>query len=257
MKNILNSEPLVSIITVCLNSEKTIHRTIESVLNQTYYNFEYIIIDGKSTDKTLEIVAKYQNNYPGKINLISEKDNGIYDAMNKGIGMARGELIGMINSDDWYELDTIESVVDYFNKSNKDVIIYGLMRLFRAHKLWYIKSHNHLFLDEGMINHPTCFVAKSVYIKNGVFDLQYRYSSDYDFMLRLSRNKVEFVHIEKILANMDQGGISFDSFNGLKETLSILHRYEILSKWEYFIRMVEVYIKMVYKKVFGKKHRLS
>ena len=93
----------VSIITVCYNSEKTIERTIKSVLNQTYQDYEYIIVDGASTDKTLDIIKRYEPEFEGKMRWISEQDNGIYYAMNKGIGMAKGKLIGMINIDDYYD----------------------------------------------------------------------------------------------------------------------------------------------------------
>ncbi|WP_418965060.1 glycosyltransferase, partial [Cetobacterium sp.] len=105
---------LVSIVTVAYNSSKTIEKTIESVLNQSYKNIEYIIVDGESKDNTLEIIKKFQKNFENrgiKYKFISEKDNGIYDAMNKGISMCQGELVGMINSDDWYELDAVQNIV--------------------------------------------------------------------------------------------------------------------------------------------------
>jgi glycosyltransferase involved in cell wall biosynthesis len=111
-----------SIITVCYNSEKTIERTITSLRNQTYQNFEYIIIDGGSTDSTLEIIKK---NLDVVSILVSEKDEGIYDAMNKGIDLASGEIIGIINSDDWYENDTLENIFKIsFGQTN--LVIHGL-----------------------------------------------------------------------------------------------------------------------------------
>ena len=99
---------LFTIITVCFNSEMTIERTIQSVLNQTCQDYEYIIIDGASTDGTMDIVRKYEPLFQGRMRWISEKDQGIYDAMNKGIGVASGELIGIVNSDDYYEPDALE-----------------------------------------------------------------------------------------------------------------------------------------------------
>jgi len=98
---------LVSIITPCLNSKKTIRKTIESVINQTYKNIEYIIVDGESTDGTIEIINEYREKYKDCIKFISEKDNGIYDAMNKGIKLCSGSLIGIINSDDYYETNAV------------------------------------------------------------------------------------------------------------------------------------------------------
>ena len=105
----------VSIITACFNSEKTIKTTIESVLHQTYSNIEYIIIDGKSSDSTIEIVKEYMPLFRGRLRYISEKDNGIYDAMNKGIRLSKGDVIGIINSDDFYELDAVENIIKYMN----------------------------------------------------------------------------------------------------------------------------------------------
>ena len=109
----MNSNPLISIITVCYNSEKTISRTIESIINQTYKNIEYIIIDGKSDDKTLEIIDNYKNNIS---KIISEKDNGIYDAFNKGLNICNGDLIGFVNSDDILTPNALEILVKYYNK---------------------------------------------------------------------------------------------------------------------------------------------
>ena len=107
----LNSRPLISIITVCYNSENTIQKTIESITNQTYQNIEYIIIDGKSTDRTLEII----NNNKGKISkIVSEKDNGIYDAFNKGLKLYTGDLVGFVNSDDILTPNAIEILVRYY-----------------------------------------------------------------------------------------------------------------------------------------------
>src|SRR5574344_2512884 len=114
-------KPLITIITVCYNSEKTIERTIKSVVNQTYKNIEYIFIDGASSDKTLDIIKKYMKEY-SFIKLISEKDNGIYDAMNKGISLSTGSIIGMINSDDYYELDAVESIVNNITESDYQIL---------------------------------------------------------------------------------------------------------------------------------------
>jgi len=115
----------ISIITVCLNSEKTIEQTIQSVIEQKDEDLEYIIVDGRSVDKTLHIINKYKNNISL---IISESDNGIYDAMNKGISLATGDVIGIINSDDWYEQGTFEGIRNCFLRSDADVV-YGKMNL--------------------------------------------------------------------------------------------------------------------------------
>ena len=109
----------ISIITVCYNSEKTIKNTIDSVLSQTYKNYEYIIIDGKSTDNTVNLIKKYQKKFDNKLKYISEKDNGIYDAMNKGVLRAIGGIIGIVNSDDWLEPKALDIVAEIANKAPK------------------------------------------------------------------------------------------------------------------------------------------
>ncbi len=138
---------LFSIITVCYNSEKTIERTIKSVLNQTESNYEYIIVDGGSTDKTLDIVKNYEDAFNGRLKYISEKDNGIYDAMNKGIGMAKGELIGLINSDDYYELDALENIKKEYEKledeKKKHLVMYGFMRTVNDDKEIAVEFYHH------------------------------------------------------------------------------------------------------------------
>ena len=114
----------VSIITVCFNSEKTIRRTIESVLYQTYPNIEYIIVDGKSTDGTVDIVKEYLPAFQKRLRYVSERDKGIYDAMNKGIRLSAGDVIGIINSDDFYEPDAVENIVKYADRGSCQVL-YG------------------------------------------------------------------------------------------------------------------------------------
>ncbi len=112
----MDIKPKISIITPCLNSEKTIRDTMESVLHQTYKNIEYIIVDGGSEDRTLEIIHEYEHLFNGRLKYISEKDNGIYDAMNKGIRQSKGKLIGIIGSDDYYETDAVEKVAAHMTK---------------------------------------------------------------------------------------------------------------------------------------------
>lgn len=197
----------VSVITVCLNSEKYIEQTINSVLNQTYKDIEYIIIDGGSTDNTLTIIKNYEDKFKGKLKLISEKDNGIYDAMNKGISMASGEIIGIINSDDWYETYTVEKVVETY-RNNKESVIYGAMAVIKENNIFDIAITDYKELNYGMISHPTVFVPKVLYKKLGVFDLKYKIAADYELMLRFFNNNINFMFIPKILANFRIGGVS-------------------------------------------------
>lgn len=196
----------VSIITVCYNSEKTIERTIKSVLEQTAPAYEYIIVDGASTDGTLNIIKKYEPLFEGRMRIVSEPDKGIYDAMNKGIGLASGEVIGIINSDDWYEKDTIEIVQDGYDGTDYSVI-YGEMNIWTGNE-FSTEYRSHENLKEGMINHPTCFVTKKTYDTYGVFDLQYCSVADYDLMLRYKEiPEIRFIPIRKVLANFSSGGM--------------------------------------------------
>lgn len=224
---------LITVITVCYNSEKYITSTLESVLAQTYTNLEYIIIDGQSTDRTLEIIEEYRSKFGGRMRFISEPDRGIYDAMNKGIKMAKGTLIGIINSDDWYEGDAVETIVKNYNASEKYQILYGVQRIIkngRELQCWY---YNYEFLESQMITHPTCFVTKAVYDDLGMFDLQYKSAADYDFMLRMFYNgMVKFIPVFHIIANFRLGGISGSNIGAI-ETAQIRKKYHIISICQY------------------------
>lgn len=246
-----DSVPVFSIITVCYNSAKTIERTIQSVFDQTFSNYEYIIIDGKSTDDTISILRKYEAMFEGKLKIISEKDNGIYDAMNKGIKLAKGIMVGIINSDDWYEKNTCE-IINKKISPNYDSIVYGLMRYYRLGKEFQIKSYNHEFLNEKMINHPTCFIPKQIYNSVGVFDTKYKLAADYEFILRCKKNKSNFIHIPAILANMSMEGASAKNhYRSRKETYEILYKYKHISYLYKISRLIDLRLKMLVKKIFS------
>ena len=204
-------KPLVTIITVCYNCEETIRETIESVLHQTYSKIEYIIVDGVSTDRTLEIVKEYEPLFEGRMRYISEKDHGIYNAMNKGIRMAGGQLIGIINGDDYYETDAVETAVKHMTTARYKVI-YGYMRVVKGNTLKYIAKENHKNLKNEMIPHPTCFVTRKIYQKYGLFLEWFKVAADYELMLRLcGKNDVIFTQIQKVQAYFRLGGAS-DSY---------------------------------------------
>ncbi len=248
--------PLFSIITICKNSEKTIHHTIESVLNQTFTDYEYIIIDGKSTDGTLDIIKKYEPEFNGKLKWISEEDDGIYYAMNKGIKMASGDIVGIINSDDWYERNTLEIILKEYKK-NKNSIFYGLLKVWKNEKEKYIYSNYYKNLPQVMIQHPTMFVPKKIYKKYGLYDIFYKVAADYDFCLRLFYNNIKFIQIEKLIANFRLGGFSLKNTRKTdKEVLKIKKSYNILSKKEIIkIRFKQIlrYIKQDIIALIGKK----
>lgn len=198
---------LVSIVTVCYNSEKTIRRTIESVLNQTYRNIEYIIVDGKSTDSTCRIISEYRPLFENRLKVISESDKGIYDAMNKGIRFSTGKLIGILNSDDFYEKDAVEHMISSWDGTSLQ-ILHGLMRQLRHGREYGVILTSADFLHEKMIQHPSCFVVRDVYDKIGLFDIKYKYVADSEFMMRAYESGVSFKPIYHVIANFEEGGAS-------------------------------------------------
>lgn len=229
------ADALVSVITISYNSEKHIKKTIESVLDQTYKNIEYILIDGDSSDDTIKIIRNYQKKHPEKINFISEKDNGIYDAMNKGINIANGKVIGILNSDDWYEPKAIENIIRVYKNTNKKVIIHGGMKFWTESEEYLykdLKDYNEInekkIKKSMIINHPTVFVSKDIYDEIGVFDTNYNICADYEFILRAFFNGYKFIYINKILTNMRLGGISNKSSTYITRCIE---NYKARRKW--------------------------
>jgi glycosyltransferase involved in cell wall biosynthesis len=224
--------PLVSVITVVFNNKDGIEKTLKSIEGQRYAAIEYIIIDGGSTDGTQDVIRRYSS----VVNtFISEPDQGIYDAMNKGLKLAKGELAGILNSGDHYEPDTIETVVQAYEDNPYAAVFHGILRVFNASGEFKSVIGNHSsFLTTGMIEHPTCFVKRELYNDYGYFSPIYLSSSDYEWMLRMRKYGVKFYFIEKILANYYTGGISFQT-NALLETLMIRERYGFISGWRRLI----------------------
>lgn len=219
----------VSVITPCYNSGSTIEKTLECMENQTYKNIEYIIIDGGSTDNTLDIIEQHRDRLPKNLTVVSEKDNGIYDAMNKGVRLAKGKLIGIVNSDDWYEPDTVAQIVSHYG-GNQYEVIYGMQRNIFQEKEKSIILYRHDFLPEQMITHPTCFVTADAYRDFGVFDTRYRSAADYDLMLRFYESKkVVFTPILRVLSNFRLGGMS-GSQTGVRENATIRYQRGYMSK---------------------------
>lgn len=224
---------IVTIITVCYNSDKTIAQTIESVLHQTYRDIEYIIVDGNSADHTMEIVKSYCSKFNGRMKVVSEPDEGIYDAMNKGIRMATGELIGIINSDDFYEPDAVTKMVEVYRKG-MCAVLYGEIRSLVDEKEESISLLSHEFLDRRMIRHPACFVTKSAYEKYGLFDTKYCCVADYDLMLRYWRSGgVEFVPVYEVIANFRNEGVC-NSMRAYVDLLDLQMNYHMISKRQYW-----------------------
>ncbi len=205
----VKSKTLVTIITVCYNSEKTIRDTICSVLNQTYDNIEYLIIDGASNDKTVAIANEYNDEFAKRgfsFKIISEPDNGLYDAMNKGINLANGELVGLINSDDWYENDAIEAIEMLYRETSFD-ICFGNVKTWNEHEGFVKKPRNRKFKTSRDFCHPGMFVKKDVYIEIGVYNDKFFYA-DFDFWLRASRKNKYIEILNKVVSNFRLGGVS-------------------------------------------------
>lgn len=241
---------LFSIITICFNSEKTIERTIKSVLNQTYKDYEYIIVDGGSTDGTMEIIKRYQALFGDKLRVISEEDRGIYDAMNKGIRMSKGRIIGIVNSDDYYENDTLAKVSGMY-RGYDYTIIYGLIRCVMEEKEVMVYLKNPEFLEQDMIAHPACFITKKVYDEYGVYSLEYPYSADYEFMLRIRKEKeICFVGIYEILSNFSMDGAS-SSIKGYRDTLKLKKKYGIIENKLYYREMIKSWPSMQLKNIIS------
>ena len=227
--------PLVTIVTVVFNGEKQLEQTIQSVINQTYNNIEYIIIDGGSTDGTLDIIRQYEKAIDY---WVSEPDAGIYDAMNKGIKLAQGEIIGIINSGDTYTKNSLETIATLYQKHpqpNKYVVLSGAMYRFDDSKkiqFKLVKSQQDLDsrINYGMpINHPATFVTKDTYQLLNYFNIDYRICGDYDLIYRAYHNhKINFIFTSEVLAYMELGGISeqFSSFcTRCKEHFAIRKNY--------------------------------
>jgi len=209
----------VSIITVCYNSEKYIRFAIESVLNQTYENIEYIIVDGNSSDATVDIVRSYESLFNGRMRWVSEKDEGIYDAMNKGIALATGDMIGILNSDDSYiNSIVITKVVECFREKYVDAV-YGDLLYIRANNNDRIQRYwksglykKNAFMWGWMPPHPAFFVRKGVYEKFGCFNTNFTSAADYEFMLRIiHKGNIKVAYLPEILVKMRIGGKSNQS----------------------------------------------
>lgn len=263
------NKPFFSIITICYNSEKTLERTIQHVLSQTYKDYEYIIVDGGSQDNTLDIIRKYEPQFEGRLKWISELDEGIYDAMNKGILKSVGTIIGIVNSDDWLEDDALSNVFYKYieNDKNQEVIYTGGM-LFHYNDCKSQVLMPNITMQKrfaatfqmGGIRHPATFVPKSIYEKYGMFDIDMKISADADFILRCFFGGVSFVPIMQVLTNMSDGGIS-NSLKSISVSKKVIRDRKImLSKYEmsYFKRfffmqywLFRQYMKAIINK-FGK-----
>lgn len=213
-----------SIVTVTYNSDKTLRDTIQSVLSQTYPSIEYIIVDGLSTDNTVAIIKEYEVLFDGKMRWISEKDKGLYDAMNKGFRMATGDVIGIINSDDLLaEPTAIEKVMTAFEVHPDADAVYA--------NLYYVAQDDTSKIVRHWISgkqrpfrygwhpaHPTFYVKREVYQKYGLFDLEFKFAADFELMLRLiEKEHIKLFYLPEPLVRMRLGGTTSKNLTNIKK----------------------------------------
>ena len=251
----------ISLITVCYNSASTISDTFESVLNQTYSDIDYVVVDGNSSDETVSIIKEYEQKFNGKMRWISEPDNGLYDAMNKGIQMSNGEIIGILNSDDYYHRnDVIEKVAMVFIE-NKDIqAVFGDLRFVKTNNLdktvrYYSSKYFSpwKFRFGFMPAHSTFFTYKEYFDKFGYYKYYYQIAADYELLIRfLYIHKLKYKYLPFDFLKMRIGGRSTKSLKnriilnkeivqGCKEN-GIYTNMPILFM-KYFFKIFELFLK--------------
>lgn len=242
-----SDSPTVSIITVAYQSEQTITHTIESVLAQTYEQIEYWIIDGASKDHTVDVAKHYEKAMEEKgisYHIISEPDGGIYDAMNKGIRLATGDIIGIINSDDWYEPDAVQTAVETFEREHCD-LMYANIRMHKADGSTFVKKARlRKFQTSRDWNHPTTFVKANCYKEHPFRDLGIH--DDYGFFLQMRKLDKKIVIVDKVLANFHMGGASNHknmkaAVKRIKDRYLYCYRINGYSRW-YLIECIVIEI---------------
>ena len=214
----------ISVITVTYNSDKTLKDTIESVLKQTYKDIEYIIIDGLSSDKTVDIIRQYEPKFKNRLKWISEKDNGLYDAMNKGIKLATGDVVALLNSDDVFAENTaVEKIVNCFDAHKEADAVYANLYLVSQNDISkivrnYVCGKQRSFRYGWHPAHPTFYVRKEIYKKYELFDLNFEFAADFELMLRLiEKHNIRLVYMNDSLVKMRLGGKTSKSLTNIRK----------------------------------------
>lgn len=258
-------QPLITIVTVCFNSEATIKKTIESVIGQDLTEAEYLIVDGASTDNTINVINRYKSILGDKLRIISEKDRGWYDAMNKGVLNAHGKFIVFINSDDYFDEGAIAAVAEFIKSRQiaEDCIVYGdstniyknskgktlYRRIVSPEKLTIADKH----INAGMcgIRHQSMFTGTAVFQKVGLLDLQYRLHADWDFLIKCLKADVKMYRIDK--------NLTFYSMYGASTRPNYKERHELRKKNKLYRSIDVEYIKdrwglkVIAKRILGER----
>lgn len=259
VKRSLPGEPLVTVVTVVKNGAARLRQTIDSVLGQAWSNLEYVIVDGGSTDETLDILGRYD----ARLDYwVSESDRGIYDAMNKGIALANGDLIGLLNADDWYEPGAVEAAARALVREGTDGIYYGDRYIVQDDFNHEFELRASFDYWRGMtVGHQAMFVHREVYSRLGTYSLAYRLASDFEFLVRALRAGEAFVPINCFVVHFrDSGASSKNTTLGLMEIRTILgksfgvaspqHIKNLLvTSWRLFV----FWLKWIIRLVLGEK----
>lgn len=206
---------MISIITVSFNDKNHLAKVLNSIMSQTYKDYENIVVDGGSTDGTVELLKEYESRMNGKMRWISEKDDGIYYAINKGIKMARGDIIGMLY-DEYADENVLRKIANAFEDTECDAVHGDLVYMGDSKQVvryWHMGQGD--IRDGWMAGHPTLYVKSEVYHKYGLYDTRYKGGADYDFEIRIFKdNKLKITYIPEILVNMFYGGTSTKGLSG-------------------------------------------
>jgi glycosyltransferase involved in cell wall biosynthesis len=243
--------PKVSVITVVYNGANYIEQTIKSVINQDYKNLEYIIIDGGSTDGTQDIIKKYEENIAY---WVSEKDSGIYNAMNKGWKKSTGDIIAILNADDYYLEGTITKVIKSFNESKADIVYGNMTKLREIGEAPFFKEVEPCIdiMEQTMgVFHPSTFVSRNVYEDLIGYNEKYKLSSDYDFLLRAYQKKYQFQYLNSSLSVFRIGGVSNVDCNSYKEGYQILIENNSIFAPQMKRAIYRCYFKRGYKRIIN------
>ena len=214
----------ISLVTVTFNSGKTLRDTIQSVLSQSFTNIEYILIDGSSQDNTVDIIKEYEPYFNGRMIWVSERDNGLYDAMNKGICMSTGDVVGIINSDDLLiDSEVIGKVAKCFERDTNIDAVYADLYYVEPNDISKIVRHwisgkQRSFKYGWHPAHPTFYVKKEIYRRWGLFDLDFKFAADFELMLRfIEKYNIELAYLQEPIVRMRLGGVTSKNISNIKK----------------------------------------